>query len=203
MYDLQTLVLFAGTLALIAGTPGPSVAALIARVLSGGARSVLPFLAAMWVGEAIWLTCAVLGLAVLAQSFQTAFALLKWAGIAYLAFLAWKMWTAPVGEEDDLPRARSPWRLFAAGLAVTLGNPKIMIFYFALLPSILDLSAVSFGGWLELTLVMVATLIVMDLFWVFAAHKARAFLRTPLARRRANRLSAGLMAGAATAMAVK
>lgn len=203
MLDASALMLFAGALALASGSPGPSIAALVARVLSRGPRSVLPFLAAMWIGEALWLACAVFGLALLAQGFQIAFAALKWAGVAYLAFLAWKMWTAPVGAAEPLPEAGSGWRLFGAGLAVTLGNPKIMVFYLALLPSLLDLSAVTLVGWAELTAVMAAVLIAVDLAWVLAAAQARRALQTPRARRAANRLSAGLMAAAAGAIAAR
>ena len=83
----------------------------------------------------------------LAETFHAAFVALKWAGIAYLLLLAWKMWRAP-GYDAELSRRRTRrWRLFGAGLAVTLGNPKIMVFYLALLPSILDLRAVSTVGW--------------------------------------------------------
>jgi threonine/homoserine/homoserine lactone efflux protein len=203
MLDVSTLALFAAALALAAGSPGPSIAALVARVLARGPRSVLPFLLAMWVGEAIWLACAVLGLAVLAQSFQLAFAALKWAGIAYLLWLAWKMWTAPVAEAAPLPERASAWRLFGAGLAVTLGNPKIMVFYLALLPSLLDLASVGLAGWAELTLVMALVLAVVDLAWVLDAAQARRLFRSPAGRRLANRLSAGMMAGAAGAMATR
>ncbi len=90
MLDLPTLLLFAVALAFASGSPGPSVAALVARVVARGPRSVLPFLAAMWIGEALWLACAVFGLAVLAQSFQLAFAVLRLAGVGYLLWLAWK-----------------------------------------------------------------------------------------------------------------
>jgi len=200
MLDLPTLLLFAASLTLASGSPGPSIAALVARVLTRGPRSVLPFLAAMWIGEAIWLACAVFGLAVIAQTFQTAFAALKIAGVGYLAFLAWKMWTAPVSEAEPLPDAGSGWRLFGAGLAVTLGNPKIMVFYLALLPAIVDLGGVTVSGWLELTLVMALVLIAVDLAWVLAAAQARRLFRTPAGRRLANRLSAGMMAGAAGAI---
>jgi threonine/homoserine/homoserine lactone efflux protein len=197
------LLLFAAALALAAGSPGPSIAALIARVLSRGPRSVLPFLAAMWFGEAVWLACAVFGLALLAQSFQLAFAALKWAGIAYLLWLAWKMWRAPVGAATALPEADSAVRLFGAGLAVTLGNPKIMVFYLALLPTILDLGHVGLGGWAELTLVMLVVLVGVDLAWVLAAVQARRLFRSESGRRLANRLSAGMMAGAAGAIAAR
>ncbi len=202
MYDAQTLLLFGMALAFSAGAPGPAVAALVARVVSGGPRSILPFLVAMWIGEAIWLACAVLGLAVLAQSFQTAFSLLKWIGIGYLFYLAWKTWSAPV-TETALPVADSPTRMFVAGLTLALGSPEIMLFYVALLPSILDLSSVTFAGWAELTLVMAAVLIALDLTWVLIASQARRLFRTAVARRRANRLSAGMMMLAATAMATR
>lgn len=197
------LLLFAAALAVASGSPGPSIAALVARVLSRGPRAVLPFLAAMWIGEAVWLTCAVFGLALLASRFQLAFVVLKGAGIGYLLFLAWKMWRAPVGEAAALPEAGSGWRLFGAGFAVTLGNPKIMVFYLALLPSLLDLSQVSLAGWAELVVVMAAVLITVDLGWVLAASQARRLFQTPRARRLANRTSAGMMAGAAGAMAVR
>jgi threonine/homoserine/homoserine lactone efflux protein len=71
------------------------------------------------------------------------FVLLKYLGVAYLLFLAWKMWSAPSDPAEDaaLPVQR-PWRMFGAGLLVTLGNPKIMIFYLALLPTIVDLDRI-------------------------------------------------------------
>lgn len=200
----SSLLIFAGALLVAAGSPGPSIAALVARVISKGFRDVLPFLLAMWIGEAIWLTLAVFGLAVVAQTFHLAFLVLKWVGVAYLAWLAWKMWTAPVTTEGgQLPRAESPLKLFMAGMAVTLGNPKIMVFYMALLPTIVDLSMVSLLGWAELTATMVIVLVVIDLAWVFAGAQARRFLRSPRAMRLANRISATTMAGAAAAIAAR
>jgi threonine/homoserine/homoserine lactone efflux protein len=202
--SLMTLLVFAGALMMAAGSPGPSIAALVARVLSRGARDVLPFLAAMWIGEGIWLTCAVLGLAAIAESFHTVFVAIKWFGVAYLLYLAWKMWFAPTDSgEAALPEARSGLKLFFAGLTVTLGNPKIMMFYVALLPAIIDLGAVSLVGWAELVVTMFVVLVAIDLAWVFLASRARLFLKSPRAMRIANRVSAGTMAGAAAAIAAR
>src|SRR5262249_23245411 len=135
--DVSALLIFAGTAALVAGSPGPSVAALVARVISRGHRGVIPFLAALWIGEAILLGFAVFGLAVIAQTFHLAFLAIKYLGLAYLAYLAYKMWTAPVSAAaGELPSADSPLRLFFTGLAITLGNPKIMVLYMALLPTV-------------------------------------------------------------------
>jgi threonine/homoserine/homoserine lactone efflux protein len=202
--DASSLLIFAGALAVAAGSPGPSIAALVARVLSRGFRDVLPFLAAMWVGEAIWLSLAVLGLAVIAETFQLLFTVIKWVGVAYLLFLAWKMWRAPVAESaGELPRESSPVRMFLAGMAVTLGNPKIMIFYLALVPTIIDLGRVSAIAWVELTATMIVVLVGVDLAWVFAAAQARRLLRSARAMRAANRTSATVIAGAAVAIATR
>lgn len=201
---LSGLFVFALALIVAAGTPGPSIAALVARVLTNGFRDVLPFLAAMWLGEAVWLTCAVAGLAVLAHTFGMVFIALKFIGVAYLLFLAWKMWFAPTDvEKDTLPRGQSPWRMFAAGLMVTLGNPKIMVFYLALLPAIIDLSRVGTVAWLELTLTMLAVLMAVDFGWALLAARARKLLTSRRAVRIANRTSATMMAGAAAAIATR
>lgn len=202
--EITALAIFAGALIVAAGSPGPSIAALIARVTARGPRDVLPFLAAMWLGEAVWLSLAVWGLASLALTFHAAFIVLKWVGVGYLLFLAWMMWHAPVAvAADALPQRGSGAKMFAAGLAVTLGNPKIMVFYLALLPAIVDLKAVSVIGWAELTATMFAVLIAVDLAWVLLAARARLLLKSPPAVRLANRVSASVMAGAATAIATR
>jgi threonine/homoserine/homoserine lactone efflux protein len=199
-----SLMIFAGALFVAAGSPGPSIAALVARVIAKGFRDVLPFLAAMWIGEAIWLSLAVFGLAFVAQTFHLAFVIVKYLGVAYLVYLAWKMWTAPVDVRDgSMPRQDSPAKLFLAGMAVTLGNPKIMMFYLALLPTIIDLASVTLVGWLELTLTMAVVLIAIDVGWVIAAAQARKLLKSRRAMKIANRISATTMAGAAAAIAAR
>ena len=73
--------------------------------------------------------------------------------------------------------------MFAAGLAVTLGNPKIMVFYLALLPTIIDLGGLTVWGWGELVAVMLVVLIAIDAAWVLMAARARRLLKSPRAVR--------------------
>ena len=201
---LSALVIFFVAEFVFAVTPGQSVAVLVARVINRGWRSVLPFLAAMWIGELIWLTCAVAGLSHIAQTFHEAFVVLKYLGVAYLFYLAYRMWTARIEEKEAvLPKGERPARLFFAGLAVTLGNPKLMVFYIAFLPSIIDLAAVTPFIWLELTLTLGLALIAGDFIWILLASQARRWLKSPRAVKLANRISATVMGGAATAIAAE
>lgn len=203
--DPSALLIFAGALLVAAGSPGPSVAALVARVITHGWRDVLPFAAAMWLGEALWLTLAVYGLAALAETLHGAFLVVKYLGIAYLLYLAWRMWRAPaaIRPESPAPRSGSGGRMFLAGLAVTLGNPKIMVFYLALLPTIIDLAGITLVAWLELTGTMLAILAAIDLAYVALAARARLLLRRPRALRLANRTSAAILGGAAATLATQ
>ena len=201
--DISALLIFAGALFLAAGSPGPSIAALVARVLTKGIRDVLPFLAAMWLGEAIWLTLAVVGLTTIAATLQPLFLALKWGGIAYLLYLAWKMWTTDPSEGEVLPERRSALRMFGAGIAVTLGNPKIMLFYVALLPAIIDMRSVSVTGWAELTLTMFVVLALVDVVWALLADQGRRLIRDRRTVKLVNRGSAALMATAAAAIAAR
>jgi threonine/homoserine/homoserine lactone efflux protein len=202
MIELSAALVFAGALFINAGSPGPSIAALVARVVTRGLGSVLPFLAAMWLGELLWLALAVGGLSYIAESFYTVFSILKYCGVAYLLYLAWKMWTAAVvSDETAIPESDSSLRLFLTGMAITLGNPKIMVFYLALLPALIDLSRISFWGVAELLAIALAVMVIVDLTWAFLAAWARRWIRSPRAMRTANRTSPTAMGGAALVIA--
>jgi threonine/homoserine/homoserine lactone efflux protein len=200
--SLSALSVFAAAVIVVAGSPGPSIAAMVARVLTSGLKDVLPFLFAMWIGEAIWLTLAVAGMAAIADQLGHLLVVLRYAGAAYLLYLAVRMWFAPNQVRgDQLPSPQNPWRMFGAGLAVTLGNPKIMVLYLALLPTIIDIDHVGMIGWAELLGTMLLILIAVDLAWALLAARARRFLASRRAVLITNRTGAAVMAGAAATIA--
>ncbi len=89
--SISSLLLFAAVYFAAVATPGPGVAALVARVLAHGLVGVAPFIAGYVVGDLIWLAIAATGLAVLAHEFAGVFIVLKFAGVAYLLYVAWGM----------------------------------------------------------------------------------------------------------------
>jgi threonine/homoserine/homoserine lactone efflux protein len=203
--DLAGLVVFGTALLVAAASPGPGIAALVARVLGRGPRGAVAFSAGLAVGDVVWLACAVVGLAALAEAFHGLFLAIKYAGVAYLAYLAYRIWTAPVEARAlAAETAREhPFRLFLAGLALTLGNPKVMVFYLALLPTILDLSRVTLWGFAELVGVTLSVLGLVFAAYALAAARARRLFTSPKALRALNRATGATMAGAAVAIAAR
>jgi threonine/homoserine/homoserine lactone efflux protein len=203
--DPAALLVFASALLVAAASPGPGIAAIVARVLGRGMRGAVAFTAGVALGDVVWLTIAVLGLAALAQTFHGVFLAIKYAGVAYLLYLAWKLWTAPVhAQEVDADTTDvTPVRLFLAGLAVTMGNPKVMVFYLALLPNIIDLTHVTLAGWLALSSVTLSVLAVVFGAYVGLAARARRLFTSPRALRFVNRGTGAVMASAAAAIAAK
>jgi threonine/homoserine/homoserine lactone efflux protein len=86
---------------------------------------------------------------------------------------------------------------------VTLGNPKVVAFYLALLPSLIDLARVGLLGYVELAGVSIFILTVVFSTYALAAARARALLRSTRARRFLNRAGGTVIAGAAVVVATR
>jgi threonine/homoserine/homoserine lactone efflux protein len=204
MIDALSLAGFALAMAIAMATPGPAIAALLARVLGRGTAGVLPFCAGFILGDVLWLGIAVLGLSLVAEIAQPVFAAIKWAGVGYLLFVAWKLWTAPAVLPADaaLPPGEG-LRAFAGSLALTLGNPKVVVFYTALAPAVIDVTQVTAGGFALMALTLGLVFACVLAAYVLLAVRARRLLRDARMVRRANRACGATMAGAAVAIALR
>ena len=202
---LTGFIAYSGALALAAAIPGPGVTALVARALGSGFRSSLFMSLGLIVGDLTYLTAVVLGLAFIAQSFGMVFLLIKWLGVAYLAWLAWTFWTSGITPEKVEARKGEggPIAAFVAGLVLTLGNPKTMIFYLAITPTVIDLKSITPADYGILVAITVVVLLIVLVPYLALAAQARWLLRTPRALKVLNRTAAGFMAGAAVAIAAR
>ena len=172
--------------------------------LPGGAGGAPAFIAGFVTGSLAWFTVAATGLAVLASSFAPVFVAIRYAGAAYLLHLAWKLWTAPARPLDAAqtsPDGRG--RLFLTGAAINLGNPKVIVFFLALLPTVLDLGTLTPLGFTELAGITVAIASSVLTFYAIAAARARRLLTSTHAIRLMNRGSGAVMAGAAITMVTR
>jgi len=203
--SIPAILVFAAAAGIAMASPGPAIAALLARVIGGGGRAggVFGFCAGLTLGDVVWFTTAMFGLAALMEAAQPLFAALKYMGAVYLLWLAWNLWTAPATSPEvakSMVTARV-WRGFAGGLALALGNPKTMVFYLALAPMLVDPQRLTIGDYLVLVALLVALSASVLSIYVAAAFRARRVLRSPRAVRFANRAAGTMMAGAAVAVA--
>src|SRR5215469_813036 len=205
MLSLYGLAVFSVVYTLAVASPGPGVAAIVARVLARGTRGAPAFIAGYLIGDFIWFTLAATGLAMLAKTAYTVFVVVKFAGAAYLLYLAYRLWTAPAKSlaAEDTGRSERPLQLFLGSLALTLGNPKTMVFFLAVLPTVVELNRLSAVGFLAMTLVIAVVLpVVLGAYTVFAA-RARSRLSRPGTVRWVQRGTGAVMAGAAVAVATR
>jgi len=196
-------LLFTTMLAAAVAAPGPSSAALVARVLAHGLRGVGRLCVGLLLGDLFWLLCALWGVAALAQHFGALFAAIRYAGVAYLLVLAWKLWRAAPSAIANTGEKRESPRLLLTGLALALGNPKTMLFYLALLPGIVSLDTLSLRDALILAALVTVVVVVVLAAYVSLAERLRRHLHSPVALRRINRGSALLMAAAAVGIAAR
>jgi threonine/homoserine/homoserine lactone efflux protein len=202
--DHSRLLVFAAAYFAALVLPGPGVTALVARVLARGAHGSAAFIAGFVVGSLLWFTIAATGLAVLAASFATVFVAIRYAGAAYLLYLAWKLWTAPA-KALDAPAA-SPedrGRLFLTGVAINLGNPKVIVFFLALLPTAVDLGTLTPLGFAELALIITAVASGVLAAYALVALRARRLLTSGRAVRLMSRGSGAIIAGVAVTIAAR
>lgn len=193
---LASLLAYSAALGLAAAIPGPGVAALVGQSMGGGLRAALFLLAGIALGDVIYLTVAVAGLSAIAQTFSGLFLAVKLLGGLYLIYLAVRLWTSrPGGTEAGDGRGRSGFGAFLSGFSVTLGNPKTIIFYLALLPTVLDLRSVGPAEWALLAAVTVAVLFATLTPYAVLAARARSMMKRPAAVARLNRLAAGIIGG--------
>jgi threonine/homoserine/homoserine lactone efflux protein len=197
------LAVFSLVYALAVASPGPGVAAVVARALGRGMGGAPAFIAGFLVGDLVWFALAAAGLAVLAHSAYTVFLAIRYLGAAYLLYLAWRLWTAPAQALEASQRTcrERPLQLFLGSLALTLGNPKTMVFFLAVLPTVVELNRLSAVGFLGMALVIAVVLpAVLGAYTLFAA-RARSRLSQPGTVRWVQRGTGAVMAGAAIAVA--
>lgn len=197
------LAVFAAALAIAAASPGPAIVTLVARVLTAGARANIGFAAGLLLGDLAWLACGVFGAATLATEAHELFVALKYLGALYLLYLAVRLWmAAPRVDPAALPRRGAGWGVWG-GLSLALANPKTMMFYMALVPTLVDVTRLNDAMFAGLCAVIVVVLGIVLTTYAVAASRARRFFASPRALRYANRGGSVIIAGAAVAVAAR
>ncbi len=178
--DYSTLVIFALAALALTASPGPDMLLLASRSAAQGRVAGL----ATWAGIAVGTYChalaAAFGLSRLFLAVPVAYDIVRWAGAAYLLYLAWKAFTSHTKEDDQLAVKRkdhSAGAMFRQGLLTNLLNPKMAIFVLALFPQFVTTET----GSVAVQIMVLATVLNLIGFFVngaviLAARRASAML---------------------------
>ena len=127
---------FVAAIVLFLAIPGPGNLALITSTGKGGVRGGLAATLGVIAGDQVLMWAAVAGVATLLATTPTAFYAVQWLGALYLAWLGWKMLSARPGDAPVLNIRAGQY--FRQALAITLLNPKAIVFYMAFFPLFVD-----------------------------------------------------------------
>lgn len=157
---------------IIVASPGTGAIYTIAAGLTRGAKASLLASFACTLGIVPHLIAAMMGLAALLHASALAFSIVKYAGVAYLLWMAWQTLKeqGALSVETSADK-RSAWRVLVDGLALNVLNPKLSIFFVAFLPQFIATDEASpMVRMLELSGVFMAmTFVVFALYGLFAA----------------------------------
>ncbi|MCX6401977.1 MAG: LysE family translocator [Propionibacteriales bacterium] len=153
-------------------TPGTGALYAIAAGLTRGTRAGLLAAFAGTLGTVPHMLAAITGLAALLHASGVAFAVLKYAGVAYLLSMAWSTWRdrGVLTVDEDAAGAGSTRQVLLSGITLNLLNPKLTIFFFAFLPQFVPAGPGAVPAMLALSAVfMLMTFAVFAVYAAFAA----------------------------------
>jgi threonine/homoserine/homoserine lactone efflux protein len=195
MIPWHNYLLYCGLYAVAIAVPGPAIIAIVARALGSGFRAALPATTGILIGDLILMTLSAFGLALAAQAMGQLFLIVKVAGALYLFTLAYKYWTAKVEEIGEVV-PQSAGRGLLAYLGLTLGNPKAIAFFVALLPVVVNPRELNLAGYLQLCAATFVLIPAITLGYAALAAQLSRFVASRKARKRINKGAGAVMAGA-------
>lgn len=207
MISLGTLIAFGIVSLGMVCSPGPNMIYLISRSISQGRKAGIISLMGVVLGFVVYLIASMLGLIAIFNTVPVIYMAMKWAGAAYLLWLAWKTikpGSASILEPVALP-IEKPKKLFLMGFITNLLNPKIAVLYISLLPqfqnpekgSLLAQSAI-----LGLTQILIS--FAVNLLIVLTASKISSWLgKRPTWLKAQRWIMSGVLTGLAVKLAVQ
>lgn len=203
---LSTLFAFALAFFVFAASPGPDNFTIFTRTLSGGLRAGVVYGLGTVTGILAFLTLGLAGLSHAAEALAPYMVYLRMAGATYLIWMGISLWLTAPSTPPGTPAAEpapisrgSLLKTYATGVALNIGNPKMPLFYLAILPNVAA-TGITFRGYTELVAVILIVEVLVIGFYAGLALKARAVASSTAIMRRMNRAAGTIMAATGVAI---
>ena len=141
--NINLLIAFFIGMIILAATPGPGVFGSMAKAIAEGFKISLFFIGGLVLGDIVFFTLALLGLSAIAKIFGGMFLIIRIAGGLYLVYLGVRMFrSSTISTNVKTNRDENKWQTCMSGFLLTLGNPKPILFYASVLPTIINFQEV-------------------------------------------------------------
>lgn len=200
----SSLGAFALTALAIEVTPGPNMGYLAVLSLSRGWQVGVAAVIGVGLGHAVYGLAAAFGVAALIDASPLLYEILRWAGVAYMAWLAFEAWGSEAGTSPDIADHADPRlvrRAFRHGLITNLLNPKAAIFFVAVVPTFVQPGRSVVEQTLILSAIFVAVATAVHTAIVLLAGRLQGFANEPSRRRPVRQALAVVLLGIAAWLA--
>ena len=196
MFEIQNYASFVAAIIVFQLIPGPGTLAILNATARNGIGAGLGAVVGTLLGDMVYMVAAIVGLAAVMNAHPALFQGLQWFGATYLGWMGLQLLFRPLANARSAEEARkSAWVYFRQAFAVSLTNPKVMLFFVAFFPLFLDASASS----LTLAVMMAHVTILSFLYQaglvLVGNAVARKLSSLPFARKLATRLAGGALLG--------
>jgi RhtB (resistance to homoserine/threonine) family protein len=197
MIDQHVLIVFFVSSALLSLSPGPDNLFVMAQSARNGRLAGIMVTLGLCTGLVVHTLAVAFGLAALVAASAVVFTLLKFAGAAYLLFLAWKSFHADAEADSSEAEQVERGKLYRRGIVMNISNPKVSLFFLAFLPQFADPKKGPLVPQLLLlgVVFIVAALLVFSLLSLVAGGAGARFRRSAKVRRVANRIAGTIFTG--------
>ncbi len=199
--DLGLYAAFCGAVAVLILIPGPNVALIVSNSVAYGTRYGLLTVLGAAMAMVPQLIVTALGMTAALSALGHWFEVVRWVGVAYLAWIGVQAWRAPVVDlTRTRPEPKSARAIMFRGFFVSLSNPKTLVFYGAFFPQFVSGDAPLGPQVLLLCVTFLAIAAGLDSCWALMAGRARHLLAMHGKLR--NRITGGLLMGAGLGLAL-
>jgi len=185
-------------------SPGPGLAAVLSRSIVSGTKAGSMVVVGLVLVDFLFLGLAIIGLSVIATALGPLFQIVKYAAAIYLLWLGYNT-IRQAGHVIAVDRqgARSHLRDVGLGAAVTLGNPKAILFYGAFLPTFFDVSLIGFSEYFVICAIIAAISFVVYGVYMLLIARSRQFFASPRLQKRLHQVTGTVFLGAGVSVALK
>ena len=193
--EINIFLVLGFTLFVFAVTPGPGTLALLSISTSKGLASAIFFSIGMTLGDLSYLTIVIFSLNALADLITPVTKAVQYFGACYLFYLGYSQWTAGKFSMDNEVLAQSHLKELLTGFLLAGTNPKVMIFYLSVLPSLIDLNQVSLAYGLKIVATVAISLLLGLVFIGVLGKKLSQLISSQKMALRVNRIFGTVMIG--------